>query len=204
MRFSFSHPTKNDCQYSLGLARCPYSKLHCQSQFRSLAKRPLVKVVNANKINLKRDKTQLSIQKIHIVRRNVIVSASYPTNIRFPSSHGPHKGQPGLKTAAYIKSNCSHQHVIKTAHSFLRRAAAGPAFYWKQLTFGENSHVERLCGCVWFGARRKVERVGTEERKGNWGRQNKKHKRGMDAQVLLLMDPGAELGWAVLSDTLPS
>lgn len=26
----------------------------------------------------------------------------------------------------------------------------------------------------------------------------------MDAQVLLLMDPGAELGWAVLSDTLPS
>lgn len=27
---------------------------------------------------------------------------------------------------------------------------------------------------------------------------------GMDAQVLLLMDPGAELGWAVLSDTLPS
>lgn len=28
--------------------------------------------------------------------------------------------------------------------------------------------------------------------------------RGMDAQVLLLMDPGAELDWAVLSDTLPS
>lgn len=27
---------------------------------------------------------------------------------------------------------------------------------------------------------------------------------GMDVQVLLLMDPGAELGWAVLSDTLPS
>lgn len=27
---------------------------------------------------------------------------------------------------------------------------------------------------------------------------------GMDAQVLLLMEPGAELGWAVLSDTLPS
>jgi len=26
----------------------------------------------------------------------------------------------------------------------------------------------------------------------------------MAAQVLLLMDPGAELGWAVLSDTLPS
>lgn len=26
----------------------------------------------------------------------------------------------------------------------------------------------------------------------------------MDSQVLLLMDPGAELGWAVLSDTLPS
>lgn len=26
----------------------------------------------------------------------------------------------------------------------------------------------------------------------------------MTAQVLLLMDPGAELGWAVLSDTLPS
>lgn len=26
----------------------------------------------------------------------------------------------------------------------------------------------------------------------------------MDAQVLLLMDPGAELGWAELSETLPS
>lgn len=26
----------------------------------------------------------------------------------------------------------------------------------------------------------------------------------MDVQVLLLMDPGAGLGWAVLSDTLPS
>lgn len=42
------------------------------------------------------------------------------------------------------------------------------------------------------------------ERKGKWGRQKRKDDRGMDAQVLLLMDPGAELGWAVLSDTLPS
>lgn len=32
----------------------------------------------------------------------------------------------------------------------------------------------------------------------------KQNDRGMDVQVLLLMDPGAELGWAVLSDTLPS
>lgn len=31
-----------------------------------------------------------------------------------------------------------------------------------------------------------------------------KDDRGMDAQVLLLRDPGAELGWAELSDTLPS
>lgn len=27
---------------------------------------------------------------------------------------------------------------------------------------------------------------------------------GRDLQVLLLIDPGAELGWAVLSETLPS
>lgn len=43
-----------------------------------------------------------------------------------------------------------------------------------------------------------------EERKGKWGKTKRKDDRGMDAQVLLLMDPGAELGWAVLSDTLPS
>lgn len=36
------------------------------------------------------------------------------------------------------------------------------------------------------------------------GKTKRKDDRGMDAQVLLLMDPGAELGWAVLSDTLPS
>lgn len=29
------------------------------------------------------------------------------------------------------------------------------------------------------------------------------HREG-DLQVLLLIDPGAELGWAVLSETLPS
>ena len=36
------------------------------------------------------------------------------------------------------------------------------------------------------------------------GRSKIKDDRGMDAQVLLLRDPGAELGWAELSDTLPS
>lgn len=36
------------------------------------------------------------------------------------------------------------------------------------------------------------------------GRQKERMTEGMDAQVLLLMDPGAELGWAVLSDPLPS
>ncbi len=36
------------------------------------------------------------------------------------------------------------------------------------------------------------------------GETKRKDDRGMDAQVLLLMDPGAELGWAELSDTLPS
>lgn len=35
-------------------------------------------------------------------------------------------------------------------------------------------------------------------------KKKRKDDRGMDAQVLLLMDPGAELGWAELSDTLPS
>lgn len=36
------------------------------------------------------------------------------------------------------------------------------------------------------------------------GGRNRKYDRGINAQVLLLRDPGAELGWAVLSDTLPS
>lgn len=36
------------------------------------------------------------------------------------------------------------------------------------------------------------------------GKTKRKDNRGMDAQVLLLRDPGAELGWAELSDTLPS
>lgn len=46
---------------------------------------------------------------------------------------------------------------------------------------------------------------GAEERKGKTGGEPKRRDdKGMDAQVLLLMDPGAELGWAVLSDTLPS
>lgn len=57
-----------------------------------------------------------------------------------------------------------------------------------------------------FGAKRKVEREKSRGEKWKTGDDKKKRKddRGMDAQVLLLMEPGAELGWAVLSDTLPS
>lgn len=36
------------------------------------------------------------------------------------------------------------------------------------------------------------------------GKKKKKDDGRMDAQVLLLIDPGAELGWAELSDRLPS
>lgn len=43
-----------------------------------------------------------------------------------------------------------------------------------------------------------------EEKKRKMGKTKTKDDRGMDAQVLLLIDPGAELGWAELSDTLPS
>lgn len=53
------------------------------------------------------------------------------------------------------------------------------------------------------GARRKVERA----RKEKWKEEIKRKQKGdwrMDAQVLLLMDPGAELGWAELSERLPS
>lgn len=54
------------------------------------------------------------------------------------------------------------------------------------------------------GARRKVERA----RKVKWKEKRKEKKRKgdwrMDAQVLLLIDPGAELGWAELSERLPS
>lgn len=51
-----------------------------------------------------------------------------------------------------------------------------------------------------FGAGRMVERERSIEEK----RKTENMRREMDAQVLLLMDPGAELGWTVLSDTLPS
>lgn len=43
-----------------------------------------------------------------------------------------------------------------------------------------------------------------EKKKREWGKQKEKMWDWMDAQVLLLIDPGAELGWAELSDTLPS
>lgn len=55
-----------------------------------------------------------------------------------------------------------------------------------------------------IGAKRKVEREKRGGQKRKMGERKRKDDRGMDAQVLLLMDPGAELGWAVLSDTLPS
>lgn len=49
------------------------------------------------------------------------------------------------------------------------------------------------------------EEQNKEKRKEKENREDKTKKvTEMDAQVLLLMDPGAELGWAVLSDTLPS
>lgn len=56
---------------------------------------------------------------------------------------------------------------------------------------------------VWSPGRRlKGDKSKGEKRK--LGKTKRKDDRGMDAQVLLLMDPGAELGWAELSDTLPS
>lgn len=58
---------------------------------------------------------------------------------------------------------------------------------------------------VWSQEEGREERRRAEERKGKWGRTKKERMtEGWDAQVLLLMDPGAELGWAELSDTLPS
>lgn len=48
----------------------------------------------------------------------------------------------------------------------------------------------------------KVEKERSSRKKRTMGKT--KQKIWMDAQVLLLMDPGAELGWVVLSDTLPS
>lgn len=82
----------------------------------------------------------------------------------------------------------------------------------KLLKFREHSNAECLCGCVQLllfyfkglepGGSLRGRRA--EERKRKMGTTKRKDDRGMDAQVLLLMDPGAELGWAVLSDTLPS
>lgn len=55
-----------------------------------------------------------------------------------------------------------------------------------------------------FGAKRGRLR-GRGGKKRKMGKEKKKKDDGrMDAQVLLLIDPGAELGWAELSDRLPS
>lgn len=55
------------------------------------------------------------------------------------------------------------------------------------------------------GARNKLRGKGAKKKKKkNKEDKTRKCDRGVNAQVLLLMDPGAELGWAVLSDTLPS
>lgn len=62
-----------------------------------------------------------------------------------------------------------------------------------------------ICVCVFFLNLKDLEPGGrprggrAEETKENRG-----NEKMMDAQVLLLIDPGAVLGWAVLSDTLPS
>lgn len=55
-----------------------------------------------------------------------------------------------------------------------------------------------------FGAGGRMSR-GVEKRKKTGVKLNRRvtTRRG-DLQVLLLIDPGAELGWAVLSETLPS
>lgn len=58
---------------------------------------------------------------------------------------------------------------------------------------------------VWSRKGRRFKGEGSRgEKRKNRGETKRRDDRGMDAQVLLLMDPGAELGWAVLSDTLPS
>lgn len=55
-----------------------------------------------------------------------------------------------------------------------------------------------------FGAKRGRLRGRGGEKKRKMGKEKKKDDGRMDAQVLLLIDPGAELGWAELSDRLPS
>lgn len=55
-----------------------------------------------------------------------------------------------------------------------------------------------------FGAKRGRLRGRGGEKNGKWEKKKKKDDGRMDAQVLLLIDPGAELGWAELSDRLPS
>lgn len=54
-----------------------------------------------------------------------------------------------------------------------------------------------------FGAKR-GRLKGRGGKKWIMGKGKKKDDGRMDAQVLLLIDPGAELGWAELSDRLPS
>lgn len=67
-----------------------------------------------------------------------------------------------------------------------------------------------FCGCGQSFFIVKVLEPGGKSRgrgRKNGRRKKKKKTKGdwrMDAQVLLLIDPGAELGWAELSERLPS
>lgn len=122
--------------------------------------------------------------------------------------NAPHEGQQGLKGAAYVNL-----------------PSAATKMWWKQttaswgqqrqvlLSIESGEHLGKIAvlsvyvivfvfsisdawsrGEGWEG-----EEQEKEDREDNRG-----HDRGTSAQVLLLMDPGAEPGWAVLSDTLPS
>lgn len=102
----------------------------------------------------------------------------------------------GLENIAQMKPLHGLIECPKTTHTFPKSTA----FHCQ--------HSGSSGSFVWGSACLSSEPGGwTEEwrRRKNWGKTKSKYDRkGRNPQVLLLIDPGAELGWAVLSETLPS
>lgn len=122
------------------------------------------------------------------------------------------KGHSGHKTAASVRPKRGHLSVLETTYTFLKTTATEMNFNGKWLKSRGKAKSSIYVGvllilvCLFWGVWSQGEgREGEKQREEKEsGEDKRKDDMGMDAQVLLLMDPGAELGWAVLSDTLPS
>lgn len=167
------------------------------------------KLANANKIKIKRDKSQLYIiiQPIH---------TTCATLSRLPPAHLPnilHPNTPDtwLKTTAFIEARPGHQarsHRNNFLLEMIASSSSSFSFFWGKKGNKQHSLVFLWVWSVIFILKvlepREEVWEGEEGKNGKWEKKKKKDDGRMDAQVLLLIDPGAELGWAELSDRLPS